>query len=198
MGNTSLNRRSNRLSGPCSGTTLIWLGHLCLFSIPPGVSPRTIIAQFATSGATTVSAKLAGQVFFGDLLEERGLVRRAEDGDFVDCDGIEPAFDDAPDSGETPWRVDEVEFPYMFRSGVIGGGVTHSFGVVVLADFGCFLKISVDLSRRTQSNALQIHDCAGCFDQFTGLPRTRRLIVSSMSTQGDILPDEDQQTSRTR
>lgn len=92
------------------------LGGLGPLGVVPWAGVRVLTAARALAGA----AKGLGEVLGGNLLEEFRLVATTEDVDLLDGDGVEPALDDAPDGGEAPGGVDDVQLAEALRVVVLG------------------------------------------------------------------------------
>lgn len=114
--------------------------------------PRPCVGKRASTLTVALASKAGGQVFGRDLLEELVLVLVTENLDLVDGDGVEPALDDGPDSGEDVGRVDDVELAHRLR-------------VVVLTDVGGLLNVSGDLPELRDTDVLKVHDGAGSLDE---------------------------------
>jgi hypothetical protein len=54
---------------------------------------------------------------------------------------------------------------------------THSFWVVVLANFGGFLEVAINLCCGTETDSLEVKDGTRCLNQFPGFSRAGRLNI---------------------
>lgn len=125
---------------------------------PLGVSPRASVAVLAATRALASTAKLLGKAFRGNLLQQVALVATAKDVDLLDSNGVQPALDDAPNGGEAPGSVDQVQ-------------LTQALRVVVLRNGRSLTDVRVDRGDLGQGDALEIHDGAAGLEQASGLAR---------------------------
>ena len=154
MMNTTRSRSNGFGRTSCSSTSLFSLSHSLLMRTQPlWILPRASITQLTAPITIACPTKLPRQVFCGDLLEQSWLIIRTEDRNLGNSDRIKPTFNSTPNGRESPRRVDKVEFSWLLKSNALNCH-THCFGIIVLANFGGFLEISVYLSSSTKSNTL--------------------------------------------
>lgn len=125
------------------------------------VLPWALVAELTAAGALASTTESLGQAVGGNVLEQLLLVTAAENVDLLNRDGVDPALDDGPDSGETPWGVDDEQ-------------LAQTLGVVVLGHVGGRLQVAVHGGGLAQTNALEVHDRAASLEQvarFAGASR---------------------------
>lgn len=118
--------------------------------------PRTSVAVLTATLTLALTAEGLGKVLGRDLLKKLTLISGSENVDLGNGDGVQPALNDAPDSGETPRGVDHIQ-------------LAKALGVVVLRDDGSLLDVGVDLGNLADGDTLEVHDSAACLEEVTGL-----------------------------
>ena len=124
-------------------------------------TPRPRVARRTSPWTLALSAKLLREVLRRYLLKQIRLITCAKNTDFRNSYFIKPAFNDRPDGGEGPGRVDDIE-------------LAHRFGVSVLSYRRRLHHVVLDAVEVAEADVLEIEDCAGGFDRMSSLLGARR------------------------